>query len=117
MVLAIHTIKADADRFYADAMTSSKIAEQARADFYRLRAEHRQRAARRGVQSVDADRIFSQFQVAKDCIDTEQMHGRWSRDRFAAANAAYAQVTRLQMALSGFMRQSAPKVPAQREGE
>lgn len=117
MVLAIQTIKADADRFYADAMLAAKSAEQARRDYYRLRDENRDRYAARGLDTVSADQAFGQYQVAKDCIDTEQLHGRWSRDRFAAANAAYAQVTRLQVALSDFMRRSRPRVPQQREGK
>lgn len=116
MTLAIETIKADADRFYEAGMRSAKLAEQARDDFYRLRREYRKRIVARGGTEADADSAFTSFQVAKDCIETEQLHGRWSRDRLAASRAAYQQVMRLQGALSAFMREHGPWVPAQREG-
>lgn len=97
-------------------MQAHYVAEHARSDYYRLRDENRARYQARGQDSYVADAAFANYQVAQDCIDTEQMYGRWSTERLAAARASYQQVTRLMDELAGFLRTNRRRVPSPRVG-
>lgn len=115
MVRTIREIRAQADEAYATAAASRVTAQQARADYYRLRAENRERYAAKGKTELAADMAFANYTVTKDCIESEQMHGRWATEGFTVANAHYAQVARLMDDLLRFMRENRPSpVPRQR---
>lgn len=105
MRLTITSLRARADIAYREGIKSQLIAEQARADYTRLARENRERFARRGRDYLAADTAFGTYAVAKECIDTEQMHGRWSTERLTAASADYAKVVELMSQLSDFMAQ------------
>lgn len=117
MRLTIRTLRARANTAYAEGMKFAQIAVQARQDYNRLAQENRERFAARGYDSIAADYAFGSYTVAKDCIDTEQMHGRWATERLTVANADYAKVAELMDQLTAFLRkrQAARPSPAPRQ--
>lgn len=117
MVETIRSVRKQADEAYATAMESRLTATQARADYYRLRTENRDRFAAQGKTSIAADMAFGRYDVAKDCIEAERMHGRWAEEGMVIANANYAQAVRLMDDLARFMREHRSQpVPRQRSG-
>jgi hypothetical protein len=117
MRLTIRTLKARANTAYAEGMKSWQIAEQARLDHDRLCRENRERFAARGYDSLAADEAFAVYAVRKDCIDTEQMHGRWATERLTVANTDFAKVTELLAQLEQLLikRQATRPSPAPRQ--
>ena len=92
------------------------LAEQAREDYARLARENRERFAARGYEADVADAHFGNYAVAKDCIEAEQMHGRWATERFASSAADYRKVEQLLEHVRQFLRcHSMNPVPRQRE--
>lgn len=111
----VRTTRKLADEAHDTAMASHAKAELARADYYRLRTENRERFAARGRTEIAADMAFARYTVAQDCIDTEKMHGRWAVEGITVANAHYSQVSRLMDDMLQFMRERRPSpVPQQR---
>lgn len=104
----IRALRKLADEAYTTASESREIAEQARADYRRLLAENRERFAAKGKTELAADMAFARYTVTRDCIDTEQMHGRWAQEGVLVANAHYAQVAQLMEDLLQFMRERRP---------
>lgn len=117
MVLTITTLRTRADNAWEAGMTSSQIAEKARADYVRLARENRERFAARGYDSISADYAFGSYTVAKDCIDTEQMHGRWATESLKVARENYRKVTELMDQLAAFVnkRRAARPSPTPRQ--
>ena len=117
MVVTIRTLRTRADEAYTSGMKSSAIAEQARADYIRLGRENRERFAARGYDAVSADAAFARYAVTQDCIDTEQMHGRWAGERLLVARETYAKVTALMDQLSAFLnkRAASRSIPSPRK--
>jgi len=99
----VRVIRKRADESYKAGIRAQQEAEQARADYYRLRAENRERYAVRGKEQWVADAAFSGYQVTKDCIDTEQMCSRWATERLTAARTDYQQVNRLMDEMTNFL--------------
>lgn len=117
MRLTVTRLKERANTSYREGVRSQAIAEQARADYARLTRENRDRFAARGYDEFTADAAFSKYAVAKDCIDTEQMHGRWATERLTAASVDYAKVVELMAQVSEFLkaRRVARPSPAPRQ--
>jgi hypothetical protein len=105
MALTINKLRTKADTLHARGIEAQAEAERARADYARLNREYRQRCEAKGISAVVADARFGGLAVAADCIDSEQMYGRWAVDRFAASAANYAKVEQLMTQLSAFLRQ------------
>lgn len=93
-------------------MKSSAIAEQARADYIRLGRENRERFAARGFDTVSADLAFGRYTVRQDCIETEQMHGRWATERLTVARENYRKAAFLMGQLSVFLSKRAASRPS-----
>lgn len=117
MRLTVNTLRARANKAYREGMKSSFIAEQAREDYARLVRENRERFAARGYDEFAADAAFGAYAVTKDCIETEQMHGRWAGERLGVANTDYAKVAELMEQMRQFLenRQASRPSPAPRQ--
>lgn len=117
MRLTVRTLKDRASRAYREGMKSWYIAEQAREDYARLARENRERFRARGYDDLAADAAFGVYAVTKDCIDTEQMHGRWATERLLVANTDYAKVNELLEQMRQFLekRQAARPSPVPRQ--
>lgn len=117
MRLTVSTLRVRANKAYREGMRSSFIAEHAREDYERLLKENRERFALRGLDAFAADSAFGAYAVRRDCIETEQMHGRWAGERLGVANADYAKVAELMEQMRQFLekRQAARPSPAPRQ--
>ena len=115
--LTVRTLKARANTAYTEGMKSWQIAERARLDYAALAQENRDRFAARGYDAFAADAAFGQYAVAKDCIDTEQMHGRWATERLLVARTNFAKVNELLAQMEEFLknRRAARPSPAPRQ--
>lgn len=120
MRLTVNTLKGRASTAYTEGMKSSQIAENARSDYARLARENRTRYAATGRDSVSADAAFGNYDIAKECIETEQMHGRWATERLLVANTNYLKVEELLVQMAQFLakrRAARPSpYPRQRSG-
>ena len=89
-------------------------AEQARADYARMKQEYRARMAAKGIDPVTADIRFGGMAIVKECIDDEQMYSRWASENNVSANTEYALTARLMEELRTFLSNRRARVPAQR---
>lgn len=105
MQITVDRLKKRANTAYREGMKSQFIAEQARNDYDRLVQENRARFAARGYDSFAADAAFGNYAVVKECIDTEQTHGRWATERLLVANTDYAKVAELMEQMRQFLAQ------------
>lgn len=102
-----------AEGFTAEALKFQRLAEQARADYTRMRLEYEDRHPTWPRWILDMR--FSGFAVVKECISDDAWYSRQAQENQGAANMEYARQVRLLEEMRGFLQaRTAARVPRPR---
>lgn len=102
-----------AEGFTAEALRFQRLAEQARADYTRMRQEYADRHPL--MPGWIQDMRYAGFAVVKECISDDQWYSRQAQENQGAANMEYARQVRLLEEMRGFLQaRTRARVPSPR---